>query len=168
MADYVIPRDEWAVFYRQSANKRTAIEVLRDVTLLPRKEIEDALIAVGCEVKKRKATPHENRFDRERALQLYRQGKSDKEIAQEVRVHHTTVYLWRRSSGLPFNGARKPPTRIDEKETMRLYMAGLMDYEIAEKIKSSAPTVCRWRKRNGLPSNYDQKVVRSGRAAASD
>lgn len=41
------------------------------------------------------------RLDTERALELYKQGKYDKDIGEALGVHRKTVGIWRRSVGLP-------------------------------------------------------------------
>lgn len=169
MADYVIPRHEWPIFYRQSADKQYAIKVLADVTLLPRKAIEDALIADGCAVKRRKPyKPPNYNFDTATAMAMYEARKTDTEIADALKVHKTTVWNWRISKGLPVNSERKPATRIDEYEALRLYELGFNDIEIGQQIGVSPPSICRWRKRRGLKTNYEyEKGETSGRASAS-
>lgn len=156
MADYVIPRDEWAIFYRQSAYKQYAIKVLCDVTLLPRKAIETALIADGCEVKKRNPPkPPNYQFDTDAAMAMHQQGKTDKEISAALNVHQTTISSWRHGKGLKPNLVKRPPTiRIDHHEALRLYELGLNDSDIGRRSDLSQPTICRWRRMNGLISNH--------------
>jgi len=166
MADYVIPRHEWPIFYRQSADKQYAIRVLADVTLLPRKAIEDALIADGCAVKRRKQYKPDGRLDTDKALELYQQGMTDPQIAQRVGVDKTTVWRWRINNRLPCNDyARKGP---DYSETERLYRQGLSDGEIAKAVNKSTGAIWKWRQRRGLPPNYKSgEVTSNGRASAS-
>lgn len=169
MDDYVIPRDEWPIFYRQSADKRYAIKVLCDVTLLPRQDIVRALIAGGCAVKSRKPPkPPNYKFDTAAAMEMHKQGKTDVEIAAALNVHRTTISAWRSKNGLKPNIAKRPPTiRIDEQEAMRLYNLGLGDAQIANQLGLSPPTICRWRRMRCLLSNHVKaKEARNGRASA--
>lgn len=50
----------------------------------------------GAHLRKRRQT-----FDAKRAMELYRQGRNDREIAGELGVIHGTVYKWRHREGLP-------------------------------------------------------------------
>lgn len=165
MADYVIPRDEWAIFYRQSADKQYAIKVLCDVTLLPRKSIEDALVADGCDVKRRKQYKPDGRFDPAKAMELYTQGMTDPAIATQLGVDKTTIWRWRINNRLPCNDyARKGP---DYSETERLYQQGLSDGEIAKAVNKTTGAIWKWRQRRGLPPNYKSgEVISNGRASA--
>lgn len=93
------------------------------------------------------------KMDRERALELYRQGKTDPEIGEMLGVHRTTVALWRRQAGLPPNAHGGKPCMVDGTAARSLYRQGLYDREIAERLGVSESTIARWRKREGLPGN---------------
>ena len=47
------------------------------------------------------------KMDREKAMELYRQGKIDREIAEATGVVKETVTNWRKKNGLPANGGRR-------------------------------------------------------------
>lgn len=54
-------------------------------------------------------------FDKEHAMDLYRKGLSDKEIAEEMGSFVTTVGDWRRSEGLSPN---KPRPAVNERSQL--------------------------------------------------
>lgn len=47
------------------------------------------------------------RIDRERAMCLWSQGKTDEEIADALDMHPTTVAKWRNNNKLPVNRKKK-------------------------------------------------------------
>ena len=87
-----------------------------------------------------------------RALELYRSGASDREIADATGWGKSTVAKWRRDSGLPGNRKGVSLTQR-EAEVIRLYEQGNSDPEIARSIGCSAYAVFHWRRRTGRPAN---------------
>lgn len=88
-----------------------------------------------------------------RALELYRSGASDREIADATGWGKSTVAKWRRDSGLPGNRKGVSLTQR-EAEVIRLYDLGHSDLEIAGAIGCSTCAVFHWRRRTGRPANH--------------
>lgn len=87
-----------------------------------------------------------------RALELYRSGASDREIADATGWGKSTVAKWRRDSGLPGNRKGVSLTQR-EAEVIRLYDQGHSDPEIAGAIGCSTYAVFHWRHRTGRQAN---------------
>lgn len=87
-----------------------------------------------------------------KALELYRSGASDREIADATGWGKSTVAKWRRDSGLPGNRKGVSLTQR-EAEVIRLYDQGHSDPEIARSIGCSVYAVFHWRRRTGRPAN---------------
>lgn len=103
-------------------------------------------------------------FDEKRALQLYKKGMTDVEIAKEIGRSATTVYNWRNRAGL--DGNRMTTRLVKEMQTLReeLYREGASDQEIAEKTGTKIGTVRAWRQYHKLPANDTRKEVKYDRA----
>lgn len=87
-----------------------------------------------------------------KALELYRSGASDREIADATGWGKSTVAKWRRDSSLPGNRKGVSLTQR-EAEVIRLYEEGNSDPEIAGAIGCSTYAVFHWRRRTGRPAN---------------
>lgn len=95
------------------------------------------------------------KLDEDRAMELYRQGLSDRDIAGRLGMSPGGVHNWRKRNGLPVIAPQK---RIDDHEdqVMELYQQGLTDSAIGEAVGFSATIVRRWRIRHGLPATHQQ------------
>lgn len=101
-----------------------------------------------------------------RKLALYRQGMTDKEIADALRTTPTSISGWRSRMSLPVNPSktargRQPaqialPPRVEEAR-MKLYNAGKTDQEIANAVGVETGVINKWRNRRGLPRNTGEK-----------
>lgn len=108
-----------------------------------------------------KRTVHrpERSWNVKKALELYKKGCNDPEIARQVGTTANSIWYWRKQEGLPAIVA----DRIDdERET--LYRRGLSDEEIAEKIGTSWRAVAKWRYRRHLPVNSKASIQRMKRS----
>lgn len=94
-------------------------------------------------------------FDTQKALELYKEGKSDREIGEVVGVSRQTVGSWRNGCGLP---PIKPGPGVvfqyDWDRALTLYDRGYTDAQIADAIGCKWQTVVKWRRREGLPSKH--------------
>lgn len=91
-------------------------------------------------------------WDTELARQLYRNGLSDREIADAVGTLRVNVSNWRYRNGMKPNvGNRSGPHRVDYNELRRLYDMGLTDTEIRQRMKVSYGTIYNWLTKNNLP-----------------
>jgi transposase len=108
------------------------------------------------------------------ALQLYKDGKNDSQIAEACGVPRHNIANWRYRRNLPgqpdANKTRQrtylPKRTFDEKKALALYKAGKFDREIAEAVTVSPQTIQRWRKACGLQSHVPSQ--NSGKAPDYD
>jgi len=94
--------------YRQAKDKQKQIAVLADMNVCTQAEIIALLIRRGEQVKgmgggKGGDTMKGRSWDTEKAMALYNEGKTDRQIAEAVFVSPGVVGVWRRKQGLPSN-----------------------------------------------------------------
>lgn len=87
---------------------------------------------------------------------LYRQGLSDRRIAEQVNVTPEAITAWRRTRGLPAHTPHRKITPDTEAEMLRMYQSGMSDVQIARALGLSKSTVLFWRRRRGLAANFKQ------------
>lgn len=78
--------------------------------------------------------------------ELYDKGLNDREIAERIGVHQTTITAWRHRNNLPPNQKRGSPQKHDYDKIKELYDKGMNDKEIAKKL--DIPRISVWRIRN--------------------
>lgn len=141
----VIKPDEISIMYQQAANKREMVKILSQLTCSDENDICDIL---GIpHVKKRTVKC----FDEEKALEMYNNGATEKEIAKAFGVACVTVYAWKLKAGL----VQHSPEREKRFETVRkLYDLGLTDPQISEKTGLSIQMIYLWRRENALKANW--------------
>ena len=91
------------------------------------------------------------RYNHERMLELYMEGRSDAEIGAEAGCEKSTVYAWRHRNMLPANEHVNEP-KYDGAKFRELYDRKLSDNKIARECGCTESTVSRWRHSNGLPA----------------
>lgn len=91
-----------------------------------------------------------------RLVELWEQGLSDREIAQDIECSMSTVKNIRKQENLPPNDERFLSTE-KAAERRKLYDSGLIDCKIAGKQGVSQSSIYQWRRRNGLPANKRRK-----------
>lgn len=102
---------EIAHSFRTAANQRKQVKVLADLNCCSKKEMEAKLLSLGLSVippesKTTKADGKPRRFrclDEARAIELYREGMTDLDLAERLGVSMTTIGSWRRQHELPPN-----------------------------------------------------------------
>lgn len=100
--------------YRQAKDRKAQIKILAELNACSVKKIRQTLADEGVLAEEpQKAKSPAKRFDSERALALYGEGRSDEAIAEALGVPSDTVTRWRRGSGLR-KLERKPRTRKNE------------------------------------------------------
>jgi hypothetical protein len=93
-----------------------------------------------------------NRIPYDQALAMYKAGKSDREIAQELRCATGIITRWRRHNALLANRPRQVGERTYNYGLFReLYNKGLNDHQISYETGAAVSTVGRWRNAEGLP-----------------
>lgn len=98
---------------------------------------------------KRGPRPH---LPRERMLEMWKEGKTDKEIAAAVGITRNSVCAWRLAAGLPVHKEPRYAEDLwDDALVRKLYEEGRMDVEIANAAGVSRHAVFRWRQKYNLP-----------------
>ena len=66
-------------------------------------------------------------WDKKLAFELYKEGKTDKEIAEACGISNTTVQTWRKRQGLPVNVGKKKTRKLTplEADAVAARKAGL-------------------------------------------
>lgn len=109
----------------------------------------------------RRPTARQSLDNDRKALELYRQGATDPEIAKATGWANSTVGKWRRENGLPCNRVATP-LMDREADAVRLYEQGLSDGAISRSIGCSGAAVFHWRKRTGRAANHKSGRKRKG------
>lgn len=91
-------------------------------------------------------------FNTELAYELWKQGKTAKEIAEFLHVCDQTIYNFLHRKGLPLNPAprRTRGTAWDRDQARKLYDGGATDEAIAAACGCSIPSVQKWRQAEKL------------------
>ncbi len=133
--------------YKHCKHKKQQIEILCELTLLTRKEI---LKILGLNAKEHppKVKAIRDPALEERKEQLYRQGKSIKEMARELGVCDSCVGVWLRKKGYG-----KKTKNTSHARYLEQYNSGLTDTEIATELGVSTSAVRSWRNRNHFKIN---------------
>lgn len=88
----------------------------------------------------------------EQAMAMYKDGKSDREIAEELRCATGVITKWRRTNALLANRPRQVGEKTYSYGLFReLYNKGYNDHKIASETGAAVSTVGRWRNAEGLP-----------------
>jgi hypothetical protein len=90
--------------------------------------------------------------DYEKVERLWKEGKTDSEIAKAARCGAQTIAKWRSRNGLEAN--RKIEIKIDYEKMQKLYDEGLNDTRIAAQLGCSNASVYIWRRERGLRSHW--------------
>lgn len=91
--------------------------------------------------------------EKERLL-LWKEGLTDREIAEKVGKSVFTIRHWRQKLGLPSNANTRQLTEEEEEERFLLWEMGMNDREIGEIVGRKPDAISRWRKSRGLPANH--------------
>lgn len=144
-----IKPDEIRVMYQQAANKREILTILAQLTCSHENDICDILGIPRSKERK------DGRIDDETALEMFKNGNSEKEIAKAFGVSVNAVYAWKLEKGLICHS----PEREKRFEGVRaLYDQGLTDPKIAQQTGMSVQTILFWRKEHGLKANWKPKI----------
>ena len=104
MSDFEIVRD-----YRHAKNQVGQVQILADMNLCSKKEIENVLEKCGVKVL-RADTPEEKQ---QSILYLYNQGKDDEEIATLIGMKPSSVGTMRVKLGLKKHKKKRKPVGSD-------------------------------------------------------
>lgn len=102
---------------------------------------------------KEKANP-KPKYDYDKAAVLYKQGRTDKEIAAEVGCKKETIMMWRKRHNLKPNLKVGMKSKIDHELAMEHYKMGENDHEIAKVVGMKSYAIVYWRKLHNLPANH--------------
>lgn len=105
-------KSEICSLYRQAKDKQLQITILTQLTASSKHEIEKILIEGGC-------LNQMTDLVKERILQLYDQGLSDKAISRELKVSQSQVSPYLRGLGKAPNGRKFPKKNEIQEEVMQ-------------------------------------------------
>lgn len=88
----------------------------------------------------------------------YVQGRTDEEIAGEVKRHPTTIASWRKKNNLAKNSPERSP---ENRERARLYDLGMNDAEIGQARGVTKEAILYWRRGRGLPPQERKPKART-------
>ena len=110
--------------------------------------------------KPREAKEYTAPADEDRLMALYKEGLSDRNVAETLGLKEFQVLRWRQERDLPSNYSLH---RLDKNRARELYEEGKSDREIAEILGVAPNTICQWRKKEKLKAkrqyakvNYDR------------
>ena len=110
--------------------------------------------------KPREAKEYTAPADEDRLMELYKEGLSDRNVAETLGLKEFQVLRWRQERDLPSNYSLH---RLDKNRARELYEEGKSDREIAEILGVAPNTICQWRKKEKLKAkrqyakvNYDR------------
>ena len=110
--------------------------------------------------KPREAKEYTAPADEDRLMELYKEGLSDRNVAETLGLKEFQVLRWRQERDLPSNYSLH---RLDKNRARELYEEGKSDREIAEILGVVPNTICQWRKKEKLKAkrqyakvNYDR------------
>ncbi|MBQ1235960.1 MAG: helix-turn-helix domain-containing protein [Oscillospiraceae bacterium] len=90
-----------------------------------------------------------------KALELYRSGHNDQEIAALLNINAQAVGLFRKRKNLPRMKRTYARFNFDQAKARVLYQAGKSDKEIADAVGVHRGTIGKWRDENNLPCNVN-------------
>ena len=110
--------------------------------------------------KPREAKEYTAPADEDRLMALYKEGLSDRNVAETLGLKEFQVLRWRQERDLPSNYSLH---RLDKNRARELYEEGKSDREIAGILGVAPNTICNWRKTEKLKAkrqyakvNYDR------------
>lgn len=105
----VMTDDEIATSYRQAKNQKAQIKVLADLNGTNTVEMRQHMVAMGLLEPEVLATPtRDSGIDELRAMELFKEGKTDLDIAEMLGVPISRIQSWRSRNGFlrPRGGSR--------------------------------------------------------------
>ena len=98
---------------------------------------------------------------REKRMQLYKQGCSDKQIAEELGIDTKSVASWRHSKKLPLNMSKEYKnykySEDEKKQVIDLAKNGMSIYAISKRMKSSETFVRKTLRENNIMTENQKK-----------
>ena len=115
-----------------------------------------AIVVEPSKYREPKEAKPRTKLDYDKAMELYKQGCTDKEIAAGIGCKKETIQLWRRKHNLKPNLKVGMKSKIDHELAMQHYKMGENDHEIGAAVGMSAHAIRYWRKLHKLPANHPQ------------
>ena len=96
--------------------------------------------------------------EHDQKLELYNQGLTDLEIAQQLNISVSNVNTWRRTHKLPLiKSKNRKISEEEEQKRLYFYNKGFSDTDIALKCGVTISAICAWRKDRKLKNNTTKK-----------
>lgn len=113
-------------------------------------------------LKKGEPTGPKPRWDREKGLQLWLSGATDKEVAQDAGVTEAAVAAYRKAHWMHLKDQRADPKakpKWDTEKAYSLYRKGLPDAAVAKEVGVHPETVRNYRMKHWGAANYSHQVT---------
>ena len=94
-----------------------------------------------------------------KAMELYKAGYMDTEIAAMLNVKYHQVAAFRERNKLPRNALKRERFKFDKNLALKLYKEGKNDREIAAEIGVARTSIGKWRDANGLLPNAEPRCT---------
>ena len=123
--------------YRGAKNQKAQVKILADLNAVSEPEMVEKLRSLGVKVPGRAAKDLPAGVDWLRARQLYDEGQSDLEIAEQLGCSKQTLANWRKREGLHAN---YPKSRAPAKKTAQPETVGgdLSDLSLRRRRRAGA------------------------------
>lgn len=127
--------------YLESANKHEQIKILAQLNAVTVKDMIVYLKSLGIEHKtiKHNTNGRKRKWDTAKALELYKQGKFDEEIAEMVGISVNSIRKWREIEKLKSNKVYREESILEQIPI--LVEQNLSNGEIAERLGIAISTV---------------------------
>lgn len=119
----VMTNEEIVRDYRLSKDPKEQIGILADRNMTTQDAIREVLLEAGVTVPAKRKSPEKRKnlkkkavWDQNRAMELLAEGKTVREIADEVGASYSAVWEWRKRTGLQGNDGRKKPPDVAKGE----------------------------------------------------
>lgn len=115
--------------------------------------------------KKRREGQRWRKVDSGELLRMWKEGKTDGEMAEAMDCTKRTIREWRQRMQLTPRVKRQRRSRLDTPDLRQAWEEGAGDTQLAELAGASRTSVQKWRARNGLACN-DKRYRRGGETDA--
>lgn len=132
--------------YRGAKNQKAQVKILADLNAVSEPEMVEKLRSLGVKVPGRAAKDLPAGVDWLRARQLYDEGQSDLEIAEQLGCSKQTLANWRKREGLHANypKSRAPAKKTAQPETAPAVPADPAGTMTAGRVAEIFTQIAKW------------------------